>query len=93
MPISYQFKDKDGIPVLLDKIDQEICEEFEIPCNATNYSVMFMVTTSVGDFSTRSGEFKMEDFDEAIRICEYDDEKRWKLLKYINGKYTYHSWR
>lgn len=93
MPISYQFKDKDGNLVLLDKIDEEICEEFDIPCSQTSYSVMFLVATSIGDLATRSGKFKMEDFNEAIRICNYDEDKRWKLLKYIHGKYTYHSWR
>lgn len=93
MPISYQFKDKDGVPVALDKVDEEVCQDFGIPCSTSDYSIMFMVITSVGDYAVRSGQFKMEDFDHAIEICHYDEEKRWKILKYVHGKYYYDSWR
>jgi hypothetical protein len=93
MPVSYHFKDKDGVRVALDKIDEEVCQDFQIPCSATDYSIMFMVITSIGDYAVRSGAFKMDDFNEAVKKCEYDDEKRWKILKYVHGKYYYDSWR
>lgn len=93
MPISYHFKNKDGVRVLLTTIDEEVCQDFQIPCSASDYSIMFMVITSVGDYATRSGHFRMTDFDEAIKKCDYDDETRWKILKYVYGKYIYESWR
>jgi len=93
MPISYQFKDTSGNPVLLDTIDREVCDDFGTPYSTTHYSHAMIMITYVGDYAVRSGNFKMEDFEGAIQKCGYDDEKRWKMLKYIYGKYFYHSWR
>jgi len=93
MPISYEFRDKDNQRVLLDTIDKEVCEEFKTQYSAANYSVMFMTITSIGDIANRSGTFNMDDFNEAIRICGYDEQTRWKILRFVNGTYVYHSWR
>lgn len=67
MPIYYQFTDTIGNIINLDIIDNEICKEFAIPCSSTNYSFMFDVITMIGDYSTRTGRFIMEDFDDAIK--------------------------
>ena len=94
MPIYYQFKDHAGNIINLDIIDDEICKEFSIPCTSTSYSFMFDIITMIGDYANRrTGRFIMKDFDEAIKKCGYDDETRWKILKYVQGKYNYSSWR
>jgi hypothetical protein len=93
MPISYQFQDRSGVAVELNHIDLEICKDFSIPFSESNYSLLFMTMTMIGDFANRSGKFEMDEFDAAIRKCEFSEDDRWKILKYINGKYIYKSWR
>jgi hypothetical protein len=94
MPIYYRFTDRIGNIINLDGIDKEICEEFSIPYSSANYSFMFDIITMIGDYSNRTtGRFIMEDFDDAVKKCGYDDDTRWKILKYIQGKYQYSSWR
>lgn len=93
MPISYNFKDKDGNVVELNTIDREVCKDFNLQYNDSTYSMIFMAITNIGDFATRDGQFKMEHFDSAIIRCNIDEDNRWKILKYVHGKYFYSSWR
>lgn len=94
MPIYFKFTDAiTGSPIQLDIIDKEICSEFDEPCNEHSYSLMFQVITGIGDYSTASGVFSIESFDDAIRKCSIDADRRWKILKFIHGKYIYSSWR
>lgn len=95
MPISYQFRNAStDEPVELAKIDDEICQDFGIASSKDVFSMAFEIITMIGDVATKSGRFKQEDFDSAMRRMECDDhEKRWLYLKYIHGKYHYHSWR
>lgn len=94
MPIYFKFTDATtGEPVQLDMIDKEICDEFDEPFSEHSYSLMFQVITGIGDYATASGAFSMDKFDDAIRKCSFDADKRWKTLKFIHGKYNYSSWR
>lgn len=93
MPIYYQFQNHLGVPINLDIIDNEICQDFDIVCSSISYSYMFDIITLIGDYSTKTGYFNLDDFNEAIHKCEYDENNRWKILKYLNGKYKYSSWR
>lgn len=94
MPVYFRFTDATtGEAVALDRIDQEICIEFDEPCPKNSYSIMFQVITGIGDYSTISGNFSMDDFNDAIQKCGIDPERRWKILKFIYGKYLYSSWR
>jgi hypothetical protein len=54
MPISYQFQDRSGVAVELNQIDLEICKDFSIPFSESNYSLLFMTITMIGDFANRS---------------------------------------
>jgi len=93
MPISFIFKDRNGTKISIAEIDKEICNDFNAKCNDLHYSAMLMAITNIGDFSTKSGEFRMEDFNEAMSLCGISEDDRWKMLKYIQGKYNYYSWR
>lgn len=94
MPIYFKFTDpttEQAIP--LDVIDNEICKDFDEPCLDHSYSIMFQLITGIGDYATASGVFSMAAFDEAIEKCSIDADRRWKILKFIRGKYNYSSWR
>jgi hypothetical protein len=93
MPLSYQFKDQYEKPIALDLIDKEICQDFHLSCDENNFSLMFMTITMIGDFATSTGKFCLHDFEKAIQLINVDNDTRYKILKYIYGKYYYCSWR
>jgi hypothetical protein len=81
-------------PVLLEKIDKEICEKFPGQFySEQSYSIMFQLITMIGDESTKSGDFVLRDFHKAVRLCELNEEDMIKVLYFIHGQYRYRSWR
>jgi hypothetical protein len=91
MPIHYQFIDSETKQtVALDKIDEEICKDFEQNCNPKHFSLMYQTISMIGDYSCRTGEFKLDDFNYAT--SEFEEDKKYKIMKYIFGKYIYKCW-
>lgn len=44
----------------------------------------------IGDYSCKSGSFNLDDFHIAIK--NMDNENKYKIMKYIFGKYIYKCW-
>lgn len=91
MPLNYQFLDSETkSSVALNTIDEEICKDFNIKCDANIFSIQYQLISMIGDYSCKSGSFNLDDFNYATK--DMNEEQKFKIMKYIFGKYIYKSW-
>jgi len=97
MGVSYSFQDKvSGEAISLNKIDEEICDYWDLPVNKDKYNFHFLDVTLIGVLADSTNQFlTKEDLAEykAKSTAGWTDAD-WEFFEeFLINRYNFSAWR
>jgi hypothetical protein len=93
MPRAFQLLDRETKePTAFNKIDEQICLEFSVPCDDKKYYMGWYDYVGLAACMGASDEKIIEEFKSRMDPNDDWDQKFLKVLEYILGRYTTMAW-